>query len=513
MDESQGSNVVSIMRAQAVYDELMRRTREESLLASCAELLGWDEDTYMPRAGVGHRANQLALLAGLLHARSTDPRIGELLAAVEGSSLVRDPLSPAAVNVREVRRLYDRQVCLPRRLVEEIAHTATLAEQEWAVARDQNDFARFRPWLEKMVRLKRDEAEALGFEDPYDALLDEYEPGARSAEIAILFDALTRDLVPLASTLAGTGRRPDRSIFCRDYPLDRQRLFGEVVAAALGFNFEAGRLDTAPHPFFSGIGPGDCRITTRYSPHLDDGFYALLHEVGHGLYEQGLDKDHAGTPMGEAPSLGLHESQARLWENTVGRSRAFWQHFFPLARRFFPAALASVSLEPFYFALNAVQPSLNRVHADEVTYNLHILIRFHLERALLAGDLKVHDLPGAWNDAYERYLGIRPENDTAGCLQDGHWGSGLIGYFPTYTLGNIFGAQLFAKAEEDLGDLGTAFGRGDFSGLLAWLRDKVYRQGSRYGAARLVEHVTGAPPDHRPLIQALQRKYEELYVL
>jgi carboxypeptidase Taq len=498
---------------QAAYEELMKRSREEALLASCAELLGWDEETYMPRAGAAHRANQLALLAGLLHARATDPRIGDLLAAVEGTSLVADPLSPAAVNVREARRVYNRQQRLPRRLVQEIARTATLAEQEWVAARDGNDFARFRPWLEKMFVLKRQQAEALDFEDPYDALLDEYEPGTRSKEIAALFDALTRELVPLAGALAATGRQPDVSILGRDYPLDRQRLFGEMVSAAMGFDFLGARIDTSPHPFCSSIGPGDCRITTRYSSQLSDGFFALLHEVGHGLYEQGLDDNHAGTPMGEAPSLGLHESQARLWENTVGRSRPFWEHFFPLARRFFPTALADVSLSSFYFAINSVQPSLNRVRADEVTYNLHILIRFQLERALLAGDLKTHDLPQAWNEAYHRYLGIRPANDAEGCLQDGHWGSGLIGYFPTYTLGNIYAAQLFTRVKEERSHLDRALEKGDFADLLGWLRDKVYRQGSRYPAVKLMEHVTGKGLDPRPLVEAIWRKYGELYEL
>jgi carboxypeptidase Taq len=287
-----------------------------------------------------------------------------------------------------------------------------------------------------------------------------------------------------------------------------------MVASAVGFDFHRGRLDTTAHPFFSSIGPGDCRITTHYtSGNFGDGFFATLHEVGHGLYEQGLDPEHHGTPLGEAASLGVHESQARLWENTVGRGRPSWQHFFPLARRVFHPALDDVSLDDLYRAINHVEPGCNRVRADEVTYNLHILVRFELERALIAGDVQAGDVPGAWNEAYRHHLGLIPRDDAEGCLQDGHWGSGLIGYFPTYMLGNLFAAQLFACAETELGNLAGAFSRGDFAGLLGWLREKVHRQGQRYPAAQLIEVATGAPPDHRPLVGALRRKYSELYGL
>jgi carboxypeptidase Taq len=467
----------------------------------------------MPRAGVANRGNQLALLAGLLHEKATDPRVGELLDAVEEADFLADPHAPETVNVREVRRGYDLLTRLPRRLVEESARVTSLAEQEWAAARRDADFARFRPWLEKVVALKCREAECLGFEAcAYDALLDQYEPGARTHDLAELFAALRAELVPLVNALTYAGRRPDVAVLKRPFPLDRQRVFGGLVAAAVGFDFGRGRLDTTTHPFFSTLGPDDCRITTRYGLHnFCGGLFGILHEVGHGLYEQGLDPEHHGTPMGEAASLGLHESQARLWENTIGRSRAFWRHFFPLARQVLPGMLSGVALDDFHFAVNNVEPSLNRVQADEVTYNLHILVRFELEQALLTGDLKAADLPVAWNAAYRHYLGITPENDAEGCLQDGHWGAGMIGYFPTYTLGNVFAAQLFARAEEDLGGLSEAFARGDFGGLLEWLREKVHRQGSRYPARELIERVTGAPPDHRPLVRALKRKYGELY--
>ncbi len=503
------------MRAQAAYDELLRRSREETLLASCAELLGWDEETYLPRGGVSHRANQQALLACLLHDRATDPRVGELLAAVEGSPLVADPDSDAAVNVREFRRVFDRSIRLPRALIEEETRVVSFAQPEWADARRAADFARFRPWLLKIIALKRREADCLGYDDhPYDALLEDYEPGARTAALADLFAALRDELVPLATALTHAAHRPDVSVLHRDYPLDRQRVLAELAAAAIGFDFQAGRLDTATHPFSAAIGPGDCRLTVRYHPRrLSDSFFAALHEAGHGLYEQGLDPAHHGTPLGEAASLAVHESQARLWENLVGRGRPFWDYFFPIVRGLFPAALADVRGTDFFFAVNQVEATLIRVTADEVTYNLHILIRFELERALLAGDLAPEDVPAAWDAAYRHHLGVTPATAAEGCLQDGHWAAGMVGYFPTYTLGNVYAAQLFDRAWADLGDPSPAFARGDFRGLLDWLRRQVHHRGGRYAPPRLIALATDAAPDHRPLVAALRRKYGELYQL
>jgi carboxypeptidase Taq len=501
------------MTAQAAYDELLTRSREQSVLASCAALLGWDEQTYMPRGGSEHRASQQALLAGLHHERATDPKIGGLLAEVEGSTLVADPDSDAAANVREVRRVYDRLTKLPRSLVEELARVTSRGQQEWVDARRDKSFAKLRPTLETIFALKRQEAECLGHGgSPYDALLDEYEPGAKGDDLAPVFEALRVGLVPLVQAIAGSARQPDRSILAREFPVDRQRIFGETVAAAVGFDFERGRLDTTEHPFCTGIGPGDTRITTRYDLHnFSDAFFGVLHEVGHGLYDQGLDPSRHGTPLGEAVSLGVHESQSRLWENVVGRGRPFWVYWFPLASRVFREALSGVSLDDFVFAVNRVEPSLIRVQADEVTYNLHVLVRFELERALLNDDLPVSDLPSAWSEAYGRYLGVTPRDDAEGCLQDIHWSAGLIGYFPTYTLGNVYAAQLYSAAARDLGDPDAAFARGDFAGLLAWLRRNVHAHGQRYRSAELVRRVTGSPPDHRPLLASLEAKYGALY--
>ena len=499
------------MNSESAYEELIHRTRQSALILSCAELLSWDELTYMPAGGVENRGNQMAFLAGLHHQHVTDVRIGELLEEIEHSTLVSDPESAPAVNVRELRRTYSRQIRLPRLLIEELARVVSIAQQEWEAARDDDDFDRLRPWLEQIVTLKRNEADCLRDHGvAYDALLQEYEPGATAAELTRMFTALRQDLLGLLDKILGRGQHPHVAILKRDFPIERQRLFCETLADAVGFDFHRGRLDTTAHPFFSAIGPGDCRITTRYRYNqFSEACFGTLHEVGHALYEQGLDPAHQFTPMGESSSLGIHESQSRLWENNVARSRSFWQYFLPQARQVFHEALHGVNLDEFYQAVNHVEPSANRVRADQVTYDLHIIARFEMEQALIAGDLSVADIPAVWNEKYQHYLGITPANDAEGCLQDGHWAAGMFGYFPGYTLGNIFAAQLFAAATNDLGDLNNRFSEGEFSDLLGWLRHHVHRHGQRYSAPELIRRATGSLPDHRPFIVSLQERYNE----
>jgi len=501
------------MTPDSAYPELLRRVKDAAVLGSCGSLLGWDERTYMPHGGSAHRGEQMALLARLTHEMTTAPAIGDLLNAVENTELTRDPESDAAVNVREIRRAYDRQVKLPQRLVEELARVTSLAQQVWQEARKADDFAAFRPSLEKIVALKREEAQAVGYKSvPYDALLDEYEPGADTAEITRIFAALRQDLAPLAQAIASSGRKAPRELLERAYPAERQQAFGRAAAAAIGFDFEAGRLDTTTHPFCSGIGPGDCRITTRYNPRFfNESFFGILHEAGHGLYEQGLPAEHYGTPRGTAASLGIHESQSRLWENQVGRGRAFWDHFFPKARETFPEALRDVRPDDFYSAVNDVRPSYIRVEADEATYNMHIILRFELEQALVGGDLKPADVPAAWGEKFRQSFGLTPPTDREGCLQDIHWSSGGIGYFPTYTLGNLYAAQFMEAARRDLGGLDDDFRRGEFGRLKGWLNEKVHGAGQRWRAGVLCEKVTGRPLSHKPLLEYLRGKYEPLY--
>jgi carboxypeptidase Taq len=328
------------------------------------------------------------------------------------------------------------------------------------------------------------------------------------------FDPLKEKLVELVAAIRDSGRQPDVSILTRRYPVEQQREFSLKAAAEIGFDFDAGRLDVAAHPFCSDIGPGDCRLTTRYDEHHFPGaFFGTLHEAGHGIYEQGLVKEHFGTALGHTASLGIHESQSRMWENLVGRSRAFWTRFFPLAAAAFPAALADVGFDDFHWAINDVRPSWIRVEADEVTYNLHIMLRFDLERPLISGDLQPADLPAVWNETFNRYFGMTPPDDALGCLQDVHWSAGLIGYFPTYALGNMYAAQFFEAAREAVGDLDEMFARGEFLPLRDWLRKEIHHRGLHYRAGRLVELVTGRPLSSDALLTHLNQRFRPLYGL
>jgi carboxypeptidase Taq len=500
----------------AAYQELTRYLRDSAVLASCSSVLDWDEQTSMPDGGVEHRSNQLSLLAGLIHDRSTAPFLGELLSELEHSDLLASPDSPPAVNIREARRDYDRATRLPRRLIEELSKTASLAHQGWVAARKAARFEEFRPWLEKIVALKREEAQAIGYGTgaPYDALLDQYEPGMTVDRLQRLFTPLREELVTLIAAIGNSGRQPKREILTRRYPIAVQRQFATTAATQIGFDFNCGRLDEAPHPFCSGFGPGDTRLTTRYDErHFPGAFFGTLHEAGHGIYDQGLDREAYGLPMGEAVSLGIHESQSRMWENFVGRSRSFWTFFFPKAQAAFPEALGGVPLDEFYAAVNDVQQSFIRVEADETTYNLHILLRFEIEQELIADQLRPEDVPDVWNTKFTKYFGITPPNAAQGCLQDIHWSMGGIGYFPTYTLGNMNAAQFFSAAKNELGNLDALFARGEFAPLKHWLNEQIHRRGKQYRAERLVEVVTGQPLSHVALMSHLRGKLEELYGL
>jgi carboxypeptidase Taq len=501
--------------AEKAYKELIDLWKEAELIGSCAAILHWDEQTYMPRGGAQFRAEQIAYLTGLAHKKSIDPKIGELLKTVEKSNLTEDEFSDSGANIREIRHDYDKSVKIPQKLVEEISRTTTIAQGVWAESRKESNFGKFLPHLEKIIKLELEVADCLGYEkEAYDALLDDYEPGSTTETVVKTFEGFRKELVELVGAIAGSGTRPDISILKRDYPIDRQKLFSQEAAIAIGYDFHQGRLDIAAHPFTTGLGPRDTRITTRYNANdFGQAFFGTLHEGGHGMYDQGLDPEHYGTPRGNAISLGIHESQSRMWENHVGRGKPFWTHFFPRAQQMFPEALSNVKFDDFYSAINDVRPSYIRVEADEVTYNLHILLRFEMEHAFLKGDLAPKDIPGAWNDKFKNYFGIAPSSDAEGCLQDVHWSAGLIGYFPTYTLGNLYGAQFFARAQDDIKYLDDQFAAGNFSELKKWLHDNIHTQGKRYRAGKLVEVVTGKPLDHKYAMDYLRAKYSELYKL
>jgi carboxypeptidase Taq len=492
----------------ATYDRLCAHVRERALLASAESLLEWDERTKLPPAGGAYRAEQISFLAGLVHRHETAPQVGEWLSELADSPLAADPHSDTGAVIRHVRRDYEKKTKLPQSLVEELARLSVLGQQTWAEARREDDFARFRPVLQRTLELKREQAAAIGYDDvPYDALLDDFEPGETTATVAPVLAALRSALVPIVDEIVARGSsRP--ALPERSYPIEVQAAFGRRVAEAIGFDFRAGRLDVTDHPFCTDLGPHDVRITTRYDEKsLVGSLFSTLHEAGHGIYDQHLPADDYGLPTGEPASLGIHESQSRMWENLVGRSRAFWEYFYPDAQATFGSALADVSLDDFYAAINQVQPSLIRTEADEVTYNLHILVRFELEQALLDDQLPVADLPGAWNEMYRQYLGIEPPDDTGGVLQDVHWSAGLMGYFPTYALGNLYAAQFFAAARHELGDLDAMFRRGQFEPLREWLTANIHRHGRRYSAAELAQRATGQPLSHDALIQHLRDKF------
>jgi carboxypeptidase Taq len=486
------------------------------LLVSIEGVLGWDHQVFMPPKAAAFRARQSTLLAGMVHEQFTDKHIGELISIVEDSDLVSDPESLEAATIRELRHDYDKETKLPKELVEEYNKTTMLAHNEWAEARKNNDFKAFLPWLEKIVDLSRKRAEAYGYEgEPYNALLDNYETGATVDVVADVFEKLRVDLVELLSKIQKAKDIPDKTIVERPYDVERQKVFGEMVAAAMGYDFNEGRLDIATHPFTTGLGPGDTRITTRYNPkRLNDALFGTIHEAGHALYEMGMDKEkYFGTVRADSASLGIHESQSRMWENMVGRSKPFWTHFFPILKSMFRESLSGVDFDQFYRAINFVEPSYIRVEADEVTYNLHILLRFEIERAMIKGDIKPADVAEEWKTRFEKYFGKKVDTDTNGCLQDVHWSSGLFGYFPTYALGNIYAAQFFAKAKEDMPDLEQQFERGDFLKLREWLRVNIHQYGKQYRAEDLCKKLTGGGLSHKPMMEYMTKKFSDIYNL
>ena len=499
------------------FELLKAHAAETGYLASSAALLEWDQQTKLPSAAGKYRSEQITCLAKLIHERETDPQLGQWLNELSDSAEVSadDPSSDRATTVRELKRKYDRLVKVPSDLVQAVARASSTGQQIWVNARGASDFSVFQSALKEIVNLKQQTADAIGFEDcRYDALLDEYEPGAVSREITDVFDGLRAELVPLLEQLQAGNDKVDSSLLHRNYPIDAQEKFVKDASAKIGFDYSRGRLDVTHHPFCTEIGPNDCRITTRYSDvFFSSAFFGTLHEAGHGMYEQGLRSEWYSLPPGQYCSLGIHESQSRLWENLVGRSEAFWQHFFPLAQSCFPDALSDVDQTQFHRAVNEITPSLIRVEADEVTYNLHIIIRFELERALIDGDLDVADLPSAWNEKYQHALGITPPDDASGVLQDVHWSAGLIGYFPTYSLGNLYASQFFDAAAEQLGDFSESFAAGDFKPLKAWLTNKVHQAGKCLSPQELCQEVTGKELSHEPLISHLKSKIGKIYGL
>ncbi|HZH02552.1 MAG TPA: carboxypeptidase M32 [Myxococcaceae bacterium] len=489
---------------------LLDRMRELKDLSGVIGLATWDQETYLPLKAARARAEQLGTLQAVHHQRLTDGALGEWLAKAQASPLSED--ARAAVRVLTWER--DRAVKVPERLVRALAEAQSEGVGAWRAAREENRFARFAPALGRLLTLRREQADALGHGgERYDALLENFEPGMRVARLTPVLAALRERLTPLVRSCAAAeaARAPDPFAGKR-FPADAQWTFSLRLLADMGFDLEAGRQDRSIHPFTGGTHPTDVRLTTR----VDEAdpfstWSSTVHEGGHGLYEQGFAEADHRTPLAAAPSMGLHESQSRLWENCVGRGRAFWAHYAPALRELFPDALGGVDAEALYRAVNRVRPSLIRVEADEVTYNLHIVLRYELELALLSGDLPLAELPGAWNGKMKALLGIEPPDDTRGVLQDIHWAWGELGYFPTYALGNLYAATLYRAAREAVPGLEEGFRRGEFRPLTRWLRENIHRPGFRTYAEDRVRSATGRGLNDEDFLSYLRGKYADLY--
>lgn len=498
---NQTSQVVHDVQTTAM--SLFDRVREIALVNSAGHILSWDQETCLPSGSAEYRSKQLSYLAAHSHKLATSKSFLKALAKAEETDDGSNPVRSA--NLRELRRESDRAVKLPTKLVARESTAQSDGHHAWIAARKASDFSVFAPHLEKLVGFAREKAYLWGFaEERYDALLEGYERGTSTAALAELFDALQKNLAPLSAE--AISKSAPSELPPGTYPVKIQQTFNTVVAAEIGFDFQTGRIDTAAHPFCTTLGPRDVRLTTRYMlSDFTSSFFGVMHEAGHGIYEQGLPDSDFGLPSGSAASLGIHESQSRLWENQVGRSPEFWEKFYPIAQGHFPQ-LKDFPLEKFLRHIHRAAYSSIRVEADEATYDLHIILRFRIERMLLNHEITVAQVPATWNELFRESFGFVPQDDAHGCLQDIHWSMGGIGYFPTYTLGNINAAQLF-KAATSVASVGAATAKADFAPLLAWLRENIHRHGATFAPTDLMEKATGKPPSTEAYLQHLKSRY------
>ena len=490
----------------SAYQELLAFQRETEALQEVSGRLGWDQETVMPRGAAAQRGEEMAAMEGVLHARRTDPRVGDWLAAIDDAALD----TVAAAQMRHIRRAHDRATRVPARLSAELARVTSLAQGAWAEARAADDFPRFAPVLAEVIRLRQEEGAALSDgtdHSPYDAMLQDYEPGASAAFLEDLFGALRPRLVALREKLLGA---PTPKGLSGTFDVTQQLALSESVAKAFGYDLARGRIDKAVHPFSSGSGQ-DVRITTRTNAENPfDCLYSTIHEVGHACYEQNIHSDYLLTPLGAGVSMGVHESQSRIYENQLGRSRAFCEYLYGQMRDRF-GDIGVDSADAFYAAVNTVHRDYIRTEADEVQYNLHVLIRFDLERKLIAGDLAVADLEEAWNTRFEADFGYPVNKASNGCLQDVHWSVGLFGYFPTYTLGNVYAGCLHEALRRDVSDLDAQLARGDTTGATGWLRENVQQHGGLYEPREIITLACGKAPSEAPLLDYLETKFGAIY--
>ena len=495
--------------SKELYSEYQDILQKAADLQYASAVLGWDQEVYMPAKGFPYRGRQLATMAAMVHELVTSEQYCAALNELSG----RDDLTDVeAQNVRLSMEDYEKNKKLSRAFVEELTQQTSASYNAWVRSRADNNYATYAPQLEKMIALKKQQADMYGYErHPYDALLDDYEKGATVAMIDPVFEDVRRQLSPLLKKILDAPQVDDRFLN-RHYPRQAQWDFSIEVLKAMGYDFEAGRQDISEHPFTTSFAPTDVRVTTRVD---ENNFASLLwssiHEGGHALYEQGLPESQYGMPLGAAVSLSVHESQSRLWENSVGRSLAFCQHFYPMLQKYFPETLKDVNAGQFYKGINKVEPSLIRTEADEITYHFHVMIRYEIEKALLTNELNIEDLPEAWNDMYRKYLGVTPPDDKTGVLQDVHWSHGSFGYFPTYSLGSFYAAQFFEQAQKDNPEIAIASQQGQYSGLLKWLRTKVHQHGRRYRSEELCKNITGKGLDLTSFMKYATNKYAEVY--
>ena len=495
------------------YDELLERLKDIDLVNQIGGLLGWDQEVLMPPKAAKLRAEQLSWISRTGHEKLTDSRIGELLEILEQDDNLNEIQKG---NIRLARDSYNKATKLPTDFVAEMAMHKSKSQISWTEARAKNDFSIFRDDLAKMVEMSRQKADYLGFKEVrYDALLDLYESGLTVSKVDPLFAGLRENVAPLVKQVIENGKKPEMSwVHENNWSKEGQEKLSQSISESIGFDFKAGRRDASTHPFCGGPNPDDVRWTTRYDESDPFGsLYGSLHETGHGLYEQGRPRNLDFQPAGSANGLGVHESQSRLWENQVGRSKEFCEWALPMWKKYFPEQMKNISTDELWRSVNFVEPSLIRVEADEATYNLHIMIRYEIEKKLIAGEIEVDDLPDVWDDMYEEYLGIRAPNRTLGVLQDIHWSFGAFGYFPTYTLGNLYSAQLLTAAKKDLPDYDEDIRTGNFTPLLEWMRRNVHSRGSIITPAELVEEATGRPPSPNDFVEYLKQKVEKLYNL
>lgn len=499
---------------QSKFERLLAMANEISDLGAAQSLLGWDLHTYMPSGAAEDRGYQQAALARIIHARNTSPELGELLEDLIQAVDKEDPDSDQACLVRLMHKEYSKNLKIDPKWVEEFQQVSAKANLSWRKAREESDFSLFQPMLVKLVEMAQQYAHFFSpFEHVYDPLLDEFEPGVTTAEVQRIFNEIRPQQIELIRAISEKPALEDSFLF-QSFPQPVQQEVSMDVITHLGYDWLHGRMDSSAHPFTSGFGIGDVRITTRFDPNaLPAALFASIHECGHALYELGVSPDIARTALAEGASSAFHESQSRMYENLVGRSMPFWQFYYPKLLERFPAQLGNVSLESFYAAINRVKPSFIRVEADEATYNLHIMLRMELEIALLEGSLPVSELPQVWNERMQAYLGITPPDDAQGVLQDIHWSMGLMGYFSTYALGNLIASQLWEKIQADIPDIEQHFIVGDFMPLLDWLRQNVHRHGRKYTPLTLIKKITGTSIDPAPYMRYLQTKYGELYKL